>query len=65
MKKYTYHIVNNFESLPQILKQYNMSLDLFVQLNKVRYPHLIENPYLIFEGYLLVVPNITSFKETE
>lgn len=52
---YQYHRVNKFETVEDILMKYNMELKTLVNLNKLRYPTLIVNSYMIFEGWLLLV----------
>lgn len=52
---YQYHRVNKFETLEDILILYNMDIFTIINLNKLRYPSLIINPYMIFEGWLLMV----------
>lgn len=53
--RYQYHIVKATESLDSILAKYNLSLEVFIRLNKHRYPNLLYNPYMIFEGNILMV----------
>ena len=61
--RYKYHTVNIYETVPYLLQYYNISLDVLIQLNKYRYPHLITNPYMIFEGNILLIPTKESFAE--
>ena len=61
--RYKYHTVNIYETVPYLLQYYNISLDVLIQLNKCRYPHLITNPYMIFEGNILLIPTKESFEE--
>ena len=61
--RYKYHTVNIYETVPYLLQYYNISLDVLIQLNKYRYPQLITNPYMIFEGNILLIPTKESFEE--
>lgn len=61
--RYKYHTVNTYETVPYLLQYYNISLDVLIQLNKYRYPHLIINPYMVFEGNILLVPTKETLEE--
>lgn len=57
--RYKYVPIKSTDNIQEIMKQYNVSLDVLVQLNKFQYPEMLNNPFMVFEGYLLMVPVIT------
>ena len=54
--RYKYVSTRATVNIPEIMEQYNVPLEVLIQLNKFRYPHMIDNPFMTPEGSLLMVP---------
>ena len=63
--EYAEHVVREKESIFSIAKHYNTTVDTILNLNYVRYPGLIDNPYMIFYGWTLIVPIISNGGNTD
>ena len=58
--KYIKHRVIRGETIVSIANKYGTSVRLIVFLNRNSYNSLIDNPYIIFEGWKLTVPLIMT-----
>ncbi len=50
------HTVTEYDTLRNICDRYNISIDLLITKNIMKYPTLLDNPFMIFQNWILDIP---------
>lgn len=63
--EYIYHDVRRRESIFDVAKKYNVTVNMIQNLNCVNYPKIIDYPYMIFYGWTLLIPLVSNGGNTQ
>ena len=59
------HVVKRKDNVLDVCRYYNISLDQLIDNNCVSYPKLLENPFMIYQGWILSIPLIGNGGDTQ
>lgn len=59
------HTVTANDTLQNICAKYNINVDLLIAQNIMKYPGLANNPFMLFQNWVLTIPLVNNGGDTQ